>query len=71
MRERAWLQGWLAVAAPLLIVLAVLGLLQRRGADRLQAVPALLIGSGLVASSVVGRRRHRRRVLQALRQSDG
>lgn len=71
MKERALLLSWLALAAPLLVLLSLLALLVRSGAGRLQAVPPLLIGSGLLLSSVVARRRQRRRLLLALRQLDG
>jgi hypothetical protein len=67
MKERPILQGVLALSSPLLIVLAVVVLLQRQGVDRLQAIPALLIGSGLLIYSGVSRRRRRRSVLAALR----
>jgi hypothetical protein len=66
-RRRPWLRGWLALASPLLILLALLVLLQRRGVDRLPALPALLIGTGLLVSSALGRRRRRRELLAALR----
>lgn len=67
MNQRPILQGVLALSSPLLIVLAVVVLLQRQGVDRLQALPALLIGSGLLTYSSVSRRRRRRTVLAALR----
>lgn len=67
MKQRPILQGVLALSSPLLIVLAVVVLLQRQGVDRLQALPALLIGSGLLTYSSVSRRRRRRSVLAALR----
>ncbi|MEB3172351.1 MAG: DUF3188 domain-containing protein [Cyanobacteriota bacterium] len=70
MKERTLLLSWLALAAPLLVLLALLALLTRTGPGRLQAVPALLIGMGLVGTSVVARRRQRRRLLLALRQRD-
>jgi hypothetical protein len=59
----------LALAAPLLILLALLSLLSRRGSQRLQAVPALLIGAGLLTSSAVQRARRRRLLLDALRST--
>ncbi len=71
MRRRPWLRGWLALASPLLILLALLVLLQRRGVDRLPALPALLIGTGLLVSSALGRRRRRRELLAALRHDGG
>ena len=70
MRQRPWLRGWLALASPLLILLALLVLLQRRGVDRLPALPALLIGTGLLVTSALGRRR-RRELLAALRHDGG
>ncbi|WP_254928058.1 DUF3188 domain-containing protein [Cyanobium sp. T1B-Tous] len=71
MRRRPWLRGWLALASPLLILLALLVLLQRRGVDRLPALPALLIGTGLLVTSALGRRRRRRELLAALRHDGG
>ena len=71
MRQRPWLRGWLALASPLLILLALLVLLQRRGVDRLPALPALLIGMGLLVTSALGRRRRRRELLAALRHDGG
>lgn len=57
----------LALASPLLILLALLALLSRQGRERLQAVPALLIGTGLLATSAIGRSQRRRALLAALR----
>jgi hypothetical protein len=57
MKQRPWLRGLLALSSPLLILLALLVLLQRRGVDRIPALPALLIGTGLLVTSAVGRRR--------------
>jgi Na+/phosphate symporter len=58
---------WLALATPLLILLGVAGLLLRQGSDRLQAVPALVIGVGLLLQSLWSWRRRRRALLAALR----
>lgn len=58
---------WLALATPLLILLGVVGLLLRQGSDRLQAVPALVIGVGLLLQSLWSWRRRRRALLAALR----
>ena len=71
MRQRPWLRGWLALASPLLILLALLVVLQRRGVDRLPALPALLIGTGLLVTSALGWRRRRRELLAALRHDGG
>ena len=58
---------WLALATPLLILLGLAGLLLRQGSDRLQAVPALVIGVGLLLQSLSSWRRRRRALLAALR----
>jgi hypothetical protein len=58
----------LAVSSPLLILLALVVMLQRQGADRLPAVPALVIGGGLLATSWLRRRRRRAELLRALRE---
>jgi hypothetical protein len=68
MRNRPMLRGLLALSSPLLILLSLLILLQRRGVDRLPALPALLIGTGLLVTSVLGWRRRRRNLLVALSQ---
>ena len=41
----------LSLAAPFLILVAGIGLFQREGSDRLQSLPALLVGTGLIISS--------------------
>ena len=53
----------LSFGAPLLIVLALVAAQQRQGKDRIQALPSVLVGSGLIISSAVGRRRRRARLL--------
>jgi hypothetical protein len=58
----------LALSSPLLIVLAVLAMMQRGPSIRLQAVPALLIGSGLLLFSLWRRRRRRALLLRLLRE---
>ena len=42
--------AWLSLGAPLLIVLAVVAVQQRDGNDRVQALPAVAVGSGLILS---------------------
>jgi hypothetical protein len=64
-RRRAAL---LALASPLLILLALLSLLLPPAGRRLQALPALAIGSGLLITSAVRRRRRRAELLRSLRQ---
>jgi hypothetical protein len=58
----------LALSSPLLILLALVVMLQRQGADRLPALPALMIGSGLLATSWLGRRSRRAELLRTLRE---
>ena len=41
----------------------------RGGREQVQALPPLLVGSGLIIAAAVGRRRHRSRLLEALRSS--
>ena len=60
---------WVSVGAPLLIVLALVASQQRQGKDRIQGVPAVLVGSGLMISSALGRQRRRARLLKDLQQS--
>ena len=55
-----------ATSTVLLILLGVLAVYQREGKDQIQAWPAILVGSGLVMSCVLSRRRHRSRLYQAL-----
>ena len=58
----------LALASPLLVLLALLGLLFRTGTARWEALPALLIGMGLLITSLQRRRRRRRELLRSLRR---
>jgi hypothetical protein len=61
------LQGvLLALSAPLLVLVGLLVLLQRQGLDRLPALPALAIGTGLAIQGRLGRARRRRALLRAL-----
>ena len=57
----------LACSTLLLVVLGLLGVLLRQGPDRLQALPALLIGLALLLQSVWSWRRRRRSILGILR----
>lgn len=60
---------WLSLAAPLLVLLGLVALFLRQGHDRLQALPAIVVGITLVTSALVGRRRRRHRLLMALRST--
>jgi hypothetical protein len=61
----------LALATPLLILLGLAGVALRQGSDRLQAVPALVIGVTLLLQSAWSWRRRRRALLEALRDNRG
>ena len=61
----------LALATPLLILLGLAGVELRQGSDRLQAVPALVIGVTLLLQSAWSWRRRRRALLEALRDNRG
>ena len=50
----------ISISAPLLIVLAITGFLHREGKNKIQALPALVVGSGLVITGAVRRFRRRR-----------
>ena len=66
--QRASRVALLALASPLMILLALLGLLHRTGSARWEALPALLIGAGLLLTSISRRRYRRREMLRSLRQ---
>ena len=57
----------LSLSAPLLIIVAAMGLLQREGGDRLQSLPALLAGVGLIISGFLKRRKRRHKLFLTLR----
>ena len=57
----------LACSTLLLEVLGLLGVLLRQGPDRLQALPALLIGLALLLQSAWSWRRRRCSILSTLR----
>ena len=61
----------LALATPLLILLGLVGVLLRQGSDRLQALPALVIGVALLLQSAWSWRRRRRALLEALQDTRG
>ena len=61
----------LALATPLLILLGLAGVALRQGSDRLQAVPAVVIGVALLLQSAWSWRRRRRALLEALRDNRG
>ena len=50
----------ISISAPLLILLAITGFLHREGKDKIQAIPALVVGGGLIFTGGVRRYRRRR-----------
>ena len=58
----------LTVAVPLMILLALVAFLQRSGSDRIQALPAIIIGVALLVTAWIRRRNRRRDLLHALHQ---
>ena len=50
----------ISISAPLLILLSVTGFLHRQGKDKIQVIPALVVGSGLIFTGGVRRFRRRR-----------
>ena len=57
----------LSMAAPFLISVAILGLLQRDGSERLQCLPALIVGFGLIISGALERRTRREKLFLQIR----
>ena len=58
----------ISISAPLLILLAITGFLHREGKDKIQALPALVVGSGLVFTGAVRRFRRRRMLFLEIKQ---
>ena len=63
------IRNLLACSTLLLVLIGLAGVLLRQGPDRLQALPALLIGLALLAQSTWSWRRRRRAILSTLRES--
>ena len=57
----------LSLAAPFLIVISMLGFIQRSGSDRLQCLPALLVGLGLIISGALERSNRRKKLFMEIR----
>ena len=57
------------MSAPLLILLAIIGFLHREGKDKIQAIPALVVGSGLVLTGAVRRFRRRRMLFLEIKKN--
>ena len=58
----------ISFSAPLLILLAVTGFLHRDSKDKIQAIPALVVGSGLILTGAVRRFRRRRMLFTEIKK---
>ena len=58
----------ISISAPLLILLSILGFLHREGKDKIQVIPALVVGNGLVLTGMVRRFRRRRMLLLEIKK---
>tara|TARA_Y100001968_G_scaffold262672_1_gene251044 strand:+ start:328 stop:555 length:228 start_codon:yes stop_codon:yes gene_type:complete len=58
----------ISFSAPLLILLAIIGFFNRDGKDKIQAIPALVVGSGLIFTGGVRRFRRRRMLFQEIKK---
>ena len=58
----------ISISAPLLILLAITGFLHREGKDKIQAIPALVVGGGLIFTGGVRRFRRRRMLFQEIKK---
>ena len=56
----------LSLAAPCLVLISILGFFHRKDNDRVQVVPALVVGIGLIVSNTFGRTKRRRKLLTAM-----
>ena len=58
----------ISISAPLLILLAISGFLHREGKYKIQAIPSLVVGSGLILTGAVRRYRRRRMLLLEIKK---
>ena len=58
----------ISISAPLLILLAITGFLHRDGKDKLQTIPALVVGTGLILTGTIRRFRRRRMLLLEIKK---
>ena len=59
----------ISISAPLLILLAITGFLHREGRDKIQAIPALVVGSGLILNGAVRRFRRRKMLFLEIKKN--
>ena len=58
----------ISISAPLLVLIAITGFLHREGKDKIKAIPALVVGSGLVLTGTLRRFRRRRMLLLEIKK---
>ena len=58
----------ISISAPLLILLAIIGFLHREGKDKIQVIPALVVGGGLVFTGTLRRFKRRRMLLLEIKK---
>ena len=58
----------ISFSAPLLILLAITGFVHREGKDKIQTIPALVVGTGLVLTGKIRRFRRRRMLLSEIKK---
>ena len=58
----------ISISAPLLILLAIIGLFHRDSKDKIQVIPSLIVGSGLVLTGAIRRYRRRRMLLLEIKK---
>ena len=59
---------FISISAPLMVVLAITGFLHREDKDKIQTIPALVVGSGLVLTGTIRRFRRRRMLLLEIKK---
>ncbi len=58
----------ISISAPLLISLAIIGFLHRDGKNKIQTIPAFVVGSGLILNGTIRRFRRRRKLLLEIKK---
>ena len=59
----------ISISAPLLILLAVTGFFHKEGKEKIQAIPALVVGSGLILTGAVRRFQRRRMLFKEIKKN--
>jgi len=58
----------ISISAPLLILLAITGFFHRDSKEKIQVIPSLIVGSGLVLTGTIRRFRRRRMLLLEIKK---